>query len=46
MTEDELLTASQAAEALSASSQTIRSWIRAEQLNAVRIGNRSLGVRP
>jgi excisionase family DNA binding protein len=38
----ELLTASQAAEALSASSQTIRNWIRAEQLHAVRIGNRFL----
>jgi excisionase family DNA binding protein len=43
MTDDrELLTASQAAEALSASSQTIRNWIRTEQLHAVRIGNRFL----
>ena len=43
MTDDrELLTASQAADALSASSQTIRNWIRAEQLHAVRIGNRFL----
>jgi excisionase family DNA binding protein len=38
----ELLTVSQAAEALSASSQTIRNWIRAEQLHGVRIGNRFL----
>lgn len=38
----QLLTASQAAEALSASSQTIRNWIRAEQLHAIRIGNRFL----
>ena len=42
MGDQELLTASQAAEALSASSQTIRNWIRAEQLRAVRIGNRFL----
>jgi excisionase family DNA binding protein len=42
MDDQELLTASQAAEALSASSQTIRNWIRAEQLRAVRIGNRFL----
>jgi excisionase family DNA binding protein len=42
MEDRELLTASQAAEALSASSQTIRNWIRAEQLRAVRIGNRFL----
>jgi excisionase family DNA binding protein len=40
MDDRELLTASQAAEALSATSQTIRNWIRAEQLRAVRIGNR------
>jgi excisionase family DNA binding protein len=40
--DEELLTASQAAEALSASSQTIRNWIRADQLRAVRIGNRFL----
>jgi len=38
----ELLTVSQVAEALSASSQTIRNWIRAEQLRGVRIGNRFL----
>jgi len=42
MDDQELLTASQAAEALSASSQTIRNWIRSEQLHAVRIGNRFL----
>jgi excisionase family DNA binding protein len=42
MDDQELLTASQAAEALSASSQTIRNWIRGEQLHAVRIGNRFL----
>jgi len=38
----ELLTVSQVAEALSASNQTIRNWIRAEQLRGVRIGNRFL----
>jgi excisionase family DNA binding protein len=38
----ELLTVSQAAEALSASSQTIRNWIRGDRLPAVRIGNRFL----
>lgn len=37
----ELLTVSQVAEALSASSQTIRNWIRADQLRGVRIGNSS-----
>ena len=42
MNDQELLTASQAADALNASSQTIRNWIRAEQLHAVRIGNRFL----
>ena len=42
MNDQELLTASQAAEALSASSQTIRNWIRGERLRAVRIGNRFL----
>ncbi|MGZ4218107.1 MAG: helix-turn-helix domain-containing protein [Solirubrobacteraceae bacterium] len=40
--DEELLTASQAAEALSASSQTIRNWIRSDRLHAVRIGNRFL----
>ena len=40
--DSELLTVSQVAEALSASSQTIRNWIRAEQLRGVRIGNRFL----
>jgi excisionase family DNA binding protein len=42
MNDTELLTVTQAAEALSASSQTIRNWIRAERLRAVRIGNRFL----
>jgi excisionase family DNA binding protein len=50
MNDQELLTASQAAEALSASSQTIRNWIRSNRLQAVRIGNRFLiprdGARP
>jgi excisionase family DNA binding protein len=40
--DEELLTASQAGEALSASSQTIRNWIRSDRLQAVRIGNRFL----
>ena len=44
-TDDELLTASQAAEALSATSQTIRNWIRSGRLPAVRIGNRFLVPR-
>ncbi len=35
-----LLTVSEAAEALNASTQTIRNWIRAERLQGVRIGNR------
>jgi excisionase family DNA binding protein len=38
----ELLTVSQAAEALNASTQTIRNWIRADRLRGVRIGNRFL----
>lgn len=38
----ELLTVSQAAEALSATSQTIRNWIRSGRLRATRIGNRFL----
>jgi excisionase family DNA binding protein len=42
MNDQELFTASQAAEALSASSQTIRNWIRSDRLRAVRIGNRFL----
>jgi excisionase family DNA binding protein len=42
MNVQELLTASQAAEALNASSQTIRNWIRSNRLHAVRIGNRFL----
>jgi excisionase family DNA binding protein len=42
MADAELLTVSQAAEALSASTQTIRNWIRADRLRGVRIGNRFL----
>jgi excisionase family DNA binding protein len=42
MDDQDLLTASQAAAELSASSQTIRNWIRADHLHAVRIGNRFL----
>lgn len=42
MDETELLTVSQAAEAFSATSQTIRNWIRGDRLKAVRIGNRFL----
>lgn len=42
MDDPELLTVSQAAEAFSATSQTIRNWIRDGQLTAVRIGNRFL----
>ncbi len=42
MADTELLTVSQAAEALNASTQTIRNWIRAERLQGVRIGNRFL----
>lgn len=42
---DELLTVSQAAGDLHASTQTIRNWIRAERLAAVRIGNRFLVPR-
>jgi excisionase family DNA binding protein len=38
----ELLTVSQAAEEVNATSQTIRNWIRADRLRAVRIGNRFL----
>lgn len=45
MTDQELLTASQAAESLSATSQTIRNWIRSGRLPAVRIGNRFLVPR-
>ena len=40
-----LLTASEAAQALGATSQTIRNWIRAERLGAVRIGHRFLIAR-
>ncbi len=42
MVETELLTVSQAAEAFSASSQTIRNWIRGDRIKSVRIGNRFL----
>jgi excisionase family DNA binding protein len=42
MDETELLTVSQAAEAFSATSQTIRNWIRGDRVKAVRIGNRFL----
>lgn len=42
MADEEFMTASQAAEALSASSQTIRNWIRGNRLRGVRIGNRFL----
>ena len=42
MAEAELLTVSQAAEALRASTQTIRNWIRGDRLTGVRIGNRFL----
>jgi excisionase family DNA binding protein len=45
MTKQELLTASQAADALSATSQTIRNWIGSGRLPAVRIGNRFLVPR-
>ena len=38
----ELITVSQAAEALSASTQTIRNWIRSGRLRGVRVGNRFL----
>ena len=46
MDETELLTVSQAAEAFSATSQTIRNWIRADRINSVRIGNRFLAIPP
>ena len=42
MVDAELLTVSQAADGLSASTQTIRNWIRADRLHGVRIGNRFL----
>jgi excisionase family DNA binding protein len=45
MADAELLTVSQAAEALSASTQTIRNWIRGDRLRGVRIGNRFLVPR-
>jgi excisionase family DNA binding protein len=38
----DLVTVSQAAEALGATSQSIRNWIRSDRLQAVRIGNRFL----
>ena len=42
MDDTELLTVSQAAEAFSATSQTIRNWIRGDRIKSVRIGNRFL----
>ena len=45
MDESELLTVSQAAEQVGATSQTVRNWIRAGQLKAERIGNRFLVPR-
>jgi excisionase family DNA binding protein len=42
MDETELLTVSQAADAFSATSQTIRNWIRGDRIKSVRIGNRFL----
>jgi excisionase family DNA binding protein len=42
MNDPELLTVSQAAEAFSATAQTVRNWIRSDRLRAVRIGNRFL----
>jgi excisionase family DNA binding protein len=42
MDDPELLTVSQAAEAVNATSQTIRNWIRSDRVRAVRIGNRFL----
>jgi excisionase family DNA binding protein len=42
MDQSELLTVSQAAEAVNATSQTIRNWIKGGRLEAVRIGNRFL----
>jgi excisionase family DNA binding protein len=45
MGQPELLTVSQVADALGASTQTIRNWIRGEQLEGVRIGNRFLVPR-
>ena len=40
MSDDDLLTVTQAADALGTTSQTIRNWIQAKRLNATRIGNR------
>jgi excisionase family DNA binding protein len=45
MDQSELLTVSQAAEAVNATSQTIRNWIRADRVRAVRVGNRFLVPR-
>jgi excisionase family DNA binding protein len=42
MADTELLTVSQAADALNASTQTVRNWIRADRPHGVRIGNRFL----
>ena len=40
MADDDLLTVTQAANALGTTSQTIRNWIQAKTLKATRIGNR------
>ena len=42
MSESELLTVSQVAEACNATNQTIRNWIKNGRLDGVRIGNRFL----
>ena len=42
MSDSELLTVSQVAEACNATNQTIRNWIKNGRLNGVRIGNRFL----
>jgi excisionase family DNA binding protein len=43
--ESDLLTVTQAAAALKSSGQSVRNWIRAGELRAVRIGNRFLVPR-
>jgi|BarGraIncu00222A_1022003.scaffolds.fasta_scaffold75686_1 excisionase family DNA binding protein len=45
MADSDLLTVTQAAEALSSSGQSIRNWIREGRLAAVRVGNRFLIAR-
>ena len=42
MDDAELLTVSQAAEAVNATNQTIRNWIKSDRIRARRIGNRFL----